>query len=103
MSRILKSLVDPKKVTQQYFEEIVRDLLENMWTTQWRTREAACLALSDLLVGQTADRVFPYLEELWIRVLKVMDDLKESVRIAAEHAFKVSLLNRVWLSLNVYL
>lgn len=88
MSRILKSLVDPKRVGQEYFEEIVRDLLENVWATQWRIREASCLALADLLVGKTAERIFPFLEELWTRVLKVMDDLKESVRIAAEHAFK---------------
>jgi proteasome component ECM29 len=67
----------------------MKDLLDNMFSSQWRTREATCYAIADLLVGKTADQVLPYLEQLWAKITLVIDDIKETVRKAAEQAFKV--------------
>jgi proteasome component ECM29 len=51
---------------------------------QWRTREAACNAMADILVNKSFAQVAPFLEELWNRCFKVLDDVKETVRKSAE-------------------
>jgi len=83
MTRILESLISRKEANQTYFKPIIADLLENIWNNQWRTREASCSALSDLLTGKTMEEVYPYLPELWDRTFRVCDDSKDTVRAAA--------------------
>ncbi len=89
MTNILNALVDSKQVGSLYFDDLMKDLLDNMFSSQWRTREATCYAIADLLVGKSADQVLPYLEQLWAKITLVIDDIKETVRKAAEQAFKV--------------
>ena len=53
----------------------------------------SCLAVSDLLRGRPLDDVVDSLPELWESCLRVRDDIKESVRNAADLACKT--LSRV--------
>jgi len=53
----------------------------------------SCLAVHDLLRGRPLDDVVDSLPELWDSCLRVLDDIKESVRKAAELACKT--LSRV--------
>ncbi|XP_030852041.1 proteasome adapter and scaffold protein ECM29-like [Strongylocentrotus purpuratus] len=79
-------LKDNKTVMDTYLKEIVDDLLTNITSSMWRNRESSCLALSDLLRGRNVDDIVEHLPELWEKCFMVLDDIKESVRKAAEAA-----------------
>ncbi|KAF9191921.1 hypothetical protein BGZ51_006479 [Haplosporangium sp. Z 767] len=84
MTSIWRALVkEPKKAVQEYFDVIVSDLLEGMGARAWRTRESSCLAMADLLQGRTVEEIEKYLEKIWTMSFRTLDDIKESVRIAA--------------------
>lgn len=87
MSSIWNALVqDNKNTVDKYVKEILADLLTNLTHNQWRIRESSCLAVHDLLRGRPLDDVVESLPELWESCLRVLDDIKESVRKAAELA-----------------
>lgn len=89
MSSIWNALVqDNKNTVDKYMKEILADLLGNLTNVQWRVRESSCLAVNDLLRGRPLDDVVDSLPELWETSLRVRDDIKESVRNAAELACK---------------
>ena len=91
MESIWNSLIkqDNKKILDQYLDKILIDLEENMLAPLWRVRESCCNALSDLLKGgrnleSISDKFGPF----WSLLFKLADDIKESVRSAAELALK---------------
>ncbi|XP_033636669.1 proteasome adapter and scaffold protein ECM29-like [Asterias rubens] len=87
MSSIWSALVkDNKNVVDTYLKEIVEDLLHHLTHHAWRNRESSCLALSDLLRGRNVDGIVDFMPALWESCLKVLDDIKESVRKSAEAA-----------------
>lgn len=87
MGSIWNALVkDNKNTVDTYMKEILRDLLMNLTSTQWRVRESSCLAVNDLLRGRPLDDVVDQLPELWETCLRVRDDIKETVRNAADLA-----------------
>ncbi|XP_052776475.1 LOW QUALITY PROTEIN: proteasome adapter and scaffold protein ECM29-like [Mya arenaria] len=87
MTSIWNALVqDNKNTVDKYMKEILADLLTNLTNNQWRIRESSCLAVHDLLRGHALDDVVESLPELWESCLRVLDDIKESVRKAAELA-----------------
>lgn len=91
MDSILQTLVpDLKSTIQTYIHVILRDLLHNAVDPQWRTREASCAALADVLPAREWDDVKEELKDLWDRCFRVLDDIKESVRKSAE-GFKKAL------------
>ena len=50
MTNIWRVLVDePRKAVDQHFDAILRELLREMGGKLWRNREAAALAIADLL------------------------------------------------------
>lgn len=58
MSHIWKSLVeDSKKAIDEYFDLIVDDLLIQCGSRLWRSREASCLALADIIQGRKFSQV----------------------------------------------
>ena len=74
MRSIWKSLVkEPKKAIDEYFEQIMKDLLENMGNRLWRTRQASCAALGDLLNGRQASELQPYMQDLWNMCFRALD------------------------------
>ncbi|KAJ3022327.1 UNVERIFIED_CONTAM: hypothetical protein HDU68_009207, partial [Siphonaria sp. JEL0065] len=84
MKSIWRSLVkDPKKAVDDHFDVIIKDLLKGLGDRMWRTRESSCLALSDILHGRQLVQIKPYLQEIWTMCFRALDDIKESVRVAA--------------------
>lgn len=84
MEEIWKALVkDPVAVVDTHFDAIVEDLLKSILGREWRMRQASCAALSDLLQGRPFPQYEKYYQEIWTAALKVLDDVKGSVRGAA--------------------
>jgi proteasome component ECM29 len=84
MKQIWHALVkDEKAVQVKYFKEIMDELLSGLGDRTWRTREASCKAVSDLIHGKETDLIEPYVEQLWNMAFRALDDIKESVRVAA--------------------
>lgn len=58
MSHIWKSLVeDSKKTIDEHLDLIIDDLLIQCGSRLWRTREASCLALADIIMGRKFEQV----------------------------------------------
>ncbi|RPB22030.1 ARM repeat-containing protein [Terfezia boudieri ATCC MYA-4762] len=84
MNDIWSALVkDSQSILNTYFDNILQDLLKSILDREWRVREASCAALADLIQGKEISRYASYLEKIWGVAFKVMDDIKESVRVAA--------------------
>ena len=85
MSAIWNSLVaEPTKTVDKYLMEIVQELQSNLTSNQWRVRESCCGAIQDLMRGRTlTGPAMDALPSIWSDLFRVMDDIKESVRIAA--------------------
>ncbi|XP_063770752.1 proteasome adapter and scaffold protein ECM29 isoform X2 [Pseudophryne corroboree] len=88
MTSIWNALVTDKTTVDKYLSEILQDLINNLTSNMWRIRESSCLALNDLLRGRQFDDVVDKLPEIWETLFRVQDDIKESVRKAAELALK---------------
>ncbi|KAK9876967.1 hypothetical protein WA026_015999 [Henosepilachna vigintioctopunctata] len=93
MHNIWRVLVsEPQKVVEQYFYEILRDLLENLNSGQYRVRQSCCLALQDFLKGsgnKSIHDAIDYMDELWSKLFRVMDDHHEATRLAATNTGRV--------------
>ncbi|KAK1757874.1 proteasome stabiliser-domain-containing protein [Echria macrotheca] len=86
MDDIWKALVkDPSAVLETYFDAIMKDLLKSILGKEWRVREASCAAISDLISGRPFPKYEPYYKDIWAAALKVLDDVKATVRNAALH------------------
>lgn len=58
MGHIWKSIVaEPKKTVDEYFDSIVDDLLAQSGSRLWRSREACCHALADIIQGRKFSQV----------------------------------------------
>uniref|UniRef100_A0A8D0E6M2 Ecm29 proteasome adaptor and scaffold n=1 Tax=Salvator merianae TaxID=96440 RepID=A0A8D0E6M2_SALMN len=88
MTSIWNALVTDKSAVDKYMKEILDDLISNLTSNMWRIRESSCLALNDLLRGRPLDDIIHKLPEIWETLFRVQDDIKESVRKAAELALK---------------
>uniref|UniRef100_A0A8C5KUG8 Ecm29 proteasome adaptor and scaffold n=1 Tax=Jaculus jaculus TaxID=51337 RepID=A0A8C5KUG8_JACJA len=88
MTSIWNALVTDKSTVDKYLKEILEDLIKNLTSNMWRVRESSCLALNDLLRGRSLDDIIDKLPEIWETLFRVQDDIKESVRKAAELALK---------------
>uniref|UniRef100_W5LFY5 Ecm29 proteasome adaptor and scaffold n=1 Tax=Astyanax mexicanus TaxID=7994 RepID=W5LFY5_ASTMX len=82
MTSIWDALVD------KYLKEIFQDVISNLTSNMWRVRESCCLALNDLIRGRQADDIIDHLTEIWETLFRVLDDIKESVRKAADLTLK---------------
>jgi proteasome component ECM29 len=84
MNDIWSALVKDSSATiNLYFEEILADLLKSILGKEWRTRQASCAAIADLVQGREFDKYEKHLQEIWHVAFKVLDDIKGSVRLAA--------------------
>ncbi|KAG7801594.1 hypothetical protein KL944_003326 [Ogataea haglerorum] len=83
MNDIWNSLLPNSKVITDNFETILRDLLTNMGNREWRVRQASTAAIQDLLRHVSFEEYETYLEKIWTMAFRVMDDIKESVRVEA--------------------
>ncbi|RDW57423.1 ECM29 family proteasome component [Aspergillus mulundensis] len=85
MNTIWLALVkDPNAIISAHFDEIITDLLKSMLAgREWRMRQASCAAIADLIQGRQPDVYAKYVDEIFTKAFKLVDDIKESVRIAA--------------------
>ncbi|KAL2757293.1 hypothetical protein ACRALDRAFT_1039618 [Sodiomyces alcalophilus JCM 7366] len=84
MDDIWKALVkDPNRVVEEHFHAIMTELLRSIVGKEWRSREASCGAIAELIAGQAFEKYDTYYGQIWSSALKVLDDVKESVRAAA--------------------
>lgn len=88
MTSIWDALVTDKNMVDKYLKEILQDVISNLTNNIWRARESACLALNDLIRGRNADHLIDHLAEIWETLFRVLDDIKESVRKAADITLK---------------
>ncbi|XP_045903275.1 proteasome adapter and scaffold protein ECM29 [Micropterus dolomieu] len=88
MTSIWDALVTDKTLVDKYLNEILQDVISNLTSNTWRVRESSCLALSDLIRGRQADDLIDHLAEIWETLFRVLDDIKESVRKAADLTLK---------------
>ncbi|XP_058196346.1 uncharacterized protein LOC131312529 isoform X1 [Rhododendron vialii] len=81
MAHIWKSLVaDSKRTIDEHLDIIIDDLLAQCGSRLWRSREASCLALADIIQGRKFDQVGKHLKKIWTAAFRAMDDVKETVR-----------------------
>ncbi|KAL3954137.1 hypothetical protein ACCO45_012093 [Purpureocillium lilacinum] len=84
MEDIWKALVKDSNATiEAHFDAIIEDLLKSILGREWRVREASCAAISDLIQGRPFPQYEKYYRDIWTAALKVLDDVKGSVREAA--------------------
>ncbi|KAJ5585308.1 uncharacterized protein N7459_005108 [Penicillium hispanicum] len=85
MNSIWQALVkDPTVVIDTHFDQIMEDLLKSMLSgREWRARQASCVAVADLVSGRRPEKYAKYLDEIYSKAFKLLDDIKESVRTAA--------------------
>jgi proteasome component ECM29 len=84
MNDIWSALVkDSSATVNLYFEEILADLLKSILGKEWRTRQASCAAIADLVQGREFEKYEKHIQEIWQVAFKVLDDIKGSVRLAA--------------------
>lgn len=88
MTSIWDALVTDKTLVDKYLKEILQDVISNLTSPTWRIRESSCLALNDLIRGRQADDLIDQLAEIWETLFRVLDDIKESVRKAADLTLK---------------
>ncbi|XP_037554197.1 proteasome adapter and scaffold protein ECM29 [Nematolebias whitei] len=88
MTSIWDALVTDKTLVDKYLKEILQDVISNLTNNAWRVRESSCLALNDLIRGRQADDLIDHLTEMWETLFRVLDDIKESVRKAADVTLK---------------
>ena len=85
MASIWAALVpETQKTVDKFLPEILAELQKEVTSPQWRVRESCCVALTELLRGRTLESATETLTLLWQDIIRVMDDIKESVRQAAE-------------------
>ena len=84
MDDIWKSMVkDSNAVIEAHFDDIMEDILKSALGREWRVREASCGAIGDLVQGRPFAKYEKYYTEMWRVAMKLMDDVKGSVRSAA--------------------
>ncbi|EFA86362.1 hypothetical protein PPL_00154 [Heterostelium album PN500] len=88
MKNIMSSIIDAKDIFPKYFEPIIKDLIQGMGQSAWRVREASCAAIPDTISHASSQDLLPYIEELFYMNFRTLDDIKESVRKAAESSIK---------------
>ncbi|XP_065156025.1 proteasome adapter and scaffold protein ECM29-like [Atheta coriaria] len=77
---------EPTKMLDLYHHEILKELLANINSNQYRVRQSCCAALQDFLKGagnRSIHDSVDYMEELWSKLFRVMDDHHEQTRIVA--------------------
>lgn len=86
MNDIWNALVrDSNAAVEQHFDAIMEDLLRSIMAgKEWRVRQASCAAIADLVQGRPVEKYERFVDAIWERAFKVLDDIKGSVRAAAQ-------------------
>lgn len=72
MNEIWTALVrEPTATIDQHFDSIMGDLLKSILGKEWRTRQACCAAIGDLVQSRPAAKYEKYIGEIWTLTFKV--------------------------------
>lgn len=88
MNDIWTALVhEPTATIDQHFDSIMGDLLKNILGKEWRTRQACCAAIADLVQSRPAAKYQKYVGEIWTLTFKVSlsTPLRSPFVLAADH------------------
>uniref|UniRef100_A0A1I7XTF6 MMS19 nucleotide excision repair protein n=1 Tax=Heterorhabditis bacteriophora TaxID=37862 RepID=A0A1I7XTF6_HETBA len=89
MRAIWNTLMQTRRnVVEEYADDIARELIPQLTNKEWRVRESACLALSDLLRSNDTPYMHSVVPDLLETVFRIRDDIKESVRLASERTIE---------------
>lgn len=75
---------DQREVLREHVSDILKVLTKDMTRQQWRVRESAALAMSDILQGTEWADIREMFEAILVCCFRVMDDVKESVALAGQ-------------------
>eukprot|EP01038_Epipyxis_sp_PR26KG_P004446 gene4446-6289_t len=92
MSQLWKLLIRQEKqksILNQHQQAIMELLLKNLESRSWRDREASCLAFESFIPQRPWPALLPIAEQLWNKGMNVLDDIRDSTRIAAIGFMKV--------------
>lgn len=90
MDSIWQALGGNTETVERWWQDILQECLRGaVRGSEWRVREASIGAMTDLLGGRKVSQYKPQLKEIWAIAFKVLDDVKESVRVAAMKLCKV--------------
>ncbi|XP_029040341.2 proteasome adapter and scaffold protein ECM29 isoform X1 [Osmia bicornis bicornis] len=90
MSSIWRAIIpSTNKAIEQYHQEILDDIIDNLTNYEWRVRISCCNALADLLRANVRLNLAKYAPELWKKLFRVMDDIHEGTRVAATNTSKI--------------
>ncbi|GMT20640.1 hypothetical protein PFISCL1PPCAC_11937, partial [Pristionchus fissidentatus] len=73
-----------KGVVDEFADAISAEITPTLTHPEWRVRESSCLAYADLLSGHSTKSMIDRLPETLNTIFRVQDDVKESVRKAAD-------------------
>ncbi|KAL6727945.1 hypothetical protein Aduo_009775 [Ancylostoma duodenale] len=73
-------------IVDEFADDIAKELQQQLTHPEWRVRESACLALSDLVQSNDSVYIRSIAADLILTVFRLRDDIKESVRLAANRA-----------------
>ncbi|GAM26844.1 hypothetical protein SAMD00019534_100190 [Acytostelium subglobosum LB1] len=88
MKNIMTSIIDSKDIFPRFFVPIIKDIIQGMGQNAWRVREASCAAIPDTIAHASTDDLLPYIEDLYYMNFRTLDDIRESIRKAAELSIK---------------
>uniref|UniRef100_A0A0K0E984 Proteasome component M29 n=1 Tax=Strongyloides stercoralis TaxID=6248 RepID=A0A0K0E984_STRER len=89
MKSIWRALTSNQQgVIDKYAYNILKEIIPTLTDKEWRMREASCFALGDLLSSHCTPEMYDEFGDILYTLLRVQDDIKESVRVSAERCLK---------------
>ncbi|KAG5667004.1 hypothetical protein PVAND_015007 [Polypedilum vanderplanki] len=88
-------IINSKETVEEFYWQILAEVIKNLTHPEWRTRIACCLAIRDLIrrpngLNVKGDgEIETELRDLWLQLFRVMDDFHEGTREAAGGTAKV--------------
>lgn len=83
MENMFNIFVNNLEKISEFNKDIMDRLLKGLGDQSWYIREASCNAIADFLRTQTVKNIESYLEDIIIMSFRAVDDIKETVRLAA--------------------
>lgn len=87
MCRIWSGLTKSRRnLVEEFVDDIASELKQQLTHQEWRVRESACFALADFIQSNDSTYIRSITLTLIVTVFRLRDDIKQSVRLAADRA-----------------
>ena len=77
-----------KKLLLIHHKAVLNHLSVNLTSKSWKERESACSALESFIPHKDWNILKPFLKDLWMKGMKVIDDVRPSIRMASLNFMK---------------